>query len=136
MENSGPRPGQTGHCKGETYRVGFPRSDPHVTVGAVTVRPTLALGSWVALQQTGDSTAMLMGDLVLLPAGVGRVMDALQGGGVTQTALHNHLTGESPHVVYLHIEARGHPEALARAVHTALTHTRTPLEDCAPLSTR
>ena len=46
-------------------------------------------------------------------------MDALQGGGVTQTALHNHLAGESPHVVYLHIEARGHPEALARAVHTA-----------------
>src|SRR6266576_4477516 len=64
MENSGPRR-QTGHCKGETYRVGFPRSDPHVTVGAVTVRPTLALCSWVALKQPGDSTAMLMGDVVL-----------------------------------------------------------------------
>ena len=72
--------GRPGTVQGETYRVGFPRSDPHVTVGAVTVRPTLALGSWVALQQTGDSTAMLMGDLVLFPAEVGRVMDALQGG--------------------------------------------------------
>ena len=60
--------GRPGTVQGETYRVGFPRSDPHVTVGAVTVRPTLALGSWVALQQTGDSTAMLMGELVLLPA--------------------------------------------------------------------
>lgn len=119
--------GRPGTLQGETYRVGFPRSDLHVTVGAVTVRPTLALGSWVALKQTGDSTAMLMGDLVLLPAEVGPVMDALQAGGVSQTALHNHLAGESPHVVYLHIEARGHPEALATAVHTALTHTRTPL---------
>jgi len=69
------------------------------------------LGSWVALQQTGDSTAMLMGDLVLLPAEVGRRCDA----------------DRIAHVVYLYIEARGHPEALATAVHTALTHTRTPL---------
>jgi hypothetical protein len=60
--------GRPGTVQGESYRVGSPRSDLHVTVGAVTVRPTLALGSWVALQQTGDSTAMLMGDLVLLPA--------------------------------------------------------------------
>ena len=119
--------GRPGTLQGETYRVGFPRNDLHVTVGAVTVRPTLALGSWVAFKQTPDSMMMLMGDLVLLPAEVGPVIDALQSGGVTQTALHNHLAGESPHVVYLHIEGRGHAEALATAVHTALTHTRTPL---------
>src|SRR5262249_25912487 len=119
--------GRPGTLQGQTYRVGFPRNDLHVTVGAVRVRPTLALGSWVAFTQTADSTAMLMGDLVLLPAEVGPVIDALQGGGVTQTALHNHLAGESPHVVYLHIGGRGRPEALAAAVHTALTHTRTPL---------
>ena len=34
---------------------------PNVTVGAVTVRPNLALGSWVAFKQTGDSTVMLIG---------------------------------------------------------------------------
>lgn len=119
--------GRSGTLQGQTYRVGFPRNDLHVTVGAVTVRPALALGSWVAFTKTGDSTAMLMGDLVLLPTEVGPVIDALQSGGVTQTALHNHLTGESPRVVYLHIDGRGQPEALATAVHTALTHTRTPL---------
>jgi len=42
------------------------RNDLHVTVGAVTVRPALALGSWVAFKQTDDTTAMLMGDLVLV----------------------------------------------------------------------
>lgn len=118
--------GRSGNLLGETYRIGFPRSDLHVTVGAVKVRPSLALGSWVALKQTDDSTAMLMGDLVLLPVEVGAVIDALQRGGIEQTALHNHLAGESPHLVYLHIVGRGRPVALATAVHEALGHTRTP----------
>jgi hypothetical protein len=98
--------GRSGNLQGETYRVGFPRSDLHVTVGAVTVRPSLVLGSWVAFKQTDDSTAMLMGDLVLLPIEATAVIDALQRAGIEQTALHNHLTSESPHVVYLHINGR------------------------------
>ena len=118
--------GRSGNLQGEAYRVGFPRNDLHVTVGAVTVRPSLALGSWVAFKQTGDSTAMLMGDLVLLPVEVGSVIDALQRGGIEQTALHNHLASESPHLVYLHIGGRGRPVALATAVHDALAFTRTP----------
>ena len=118
--------GRSGNLQGESYRIGFPRSDLHVTVGKVVVKPALALGSWVALKQTGDSTAMLMGDLVLLPSEVGPVVDALQRGGIEQTALHNHLVGESPHVVYLHIGGRGRPVALATAVHDALARTQTP----------
>lgn len=118
--------GRPGNLQGETYRIGFPRSDLHVTVGAVNVRPSLALGSWVAFKQTDDSTAMLMGDLVLLPVEVGAVIDALQRGGIEQTALHNHLASESPHLVYLHIGGRGRPVALATAVHEALGHTKTP----------
>ena len=118
--------GRSGNLQGETYRVGFPRSDLHVTVGAVKVRPSLALGSWVAFKETDDSTAMLMGDLVLLPVEVGSVIDALQRGGIEQTALHNHLANESPDLVYLHIGGRGRPVALAAAVHEALGHTGTP----------
>ena len=78
--------GRSGNLQGETYRVGFPRNDLHVTVDAVTVRPSLALGSWVAFKQTGDSTVMLMGDLVLLESEVAPVIDALQRGGIDQTA--------------------------------------------------
>ncbi len=118
--------GRSGNLQGETYRVGFPRSDLHVTVGAVKVRPSLALGSWVAFKQTSDSTVMLMGDLVLLPIEVTAVVDALQRGEIEQTALHNHLLSESPRVAYLHISGRGRPVALATAVHEALATTRTP----------
>jgi hypothetical protein len=118
--------GRSGNLQGETYRVGFPRNDLHVTVGLVTVRPTLALGSWVAFKQTDDTTAMLMGDLVLLESEVGPVIDALQRGGIEQTALHNHLINERPNVVYLHIGGRGRPVALATAIHEALGQTKTP----------
>jgi len=52
-----------GSVQNEVYRVGFPRTDLHVTIGTIAVKPALALGSWVAFQQTSDSTAMLMGDL-------------------------------------------------------------------------
>lgn len=118
--------GRPGSLQGETYRTGFPRSDLRVMVGRVAVKPTLALGSWVAFKQTSDSTAMLMGDLVLLEIEVGPVIDALQQGGIEQTALHNHLAHESPHVMYLHIGGRGRPVALATVVRDALAHTGTP----------
>lgn len=127
--------GRTGTLQGETYRVGFPRNDLHVTVGAVTVRPALALGSWVAFKQTPDSQAMLMGDLVLLESEVGPVLDALQQGGIEQTAVHNHLLGETPHVVYVHIHGHGRPAVLAATVRNALASTRTPPATTAPAAT-
>jgi Domain of Unknown Function (DUF1259) len=108
------------------YKVGIPRGDLHVTAGAVAVKPTLALGSWVAFKQVSDSETMLMGDLVLLESEVGPVLGKLQEGGIEQTALHNHLLHESPRVMYMHIAGRGTPARLAAAVHAALALTGTP----------
>ena len=107
------------------YKFGLPRGDLHVSVSGVTVKPALALGSWVALKQVSDSEAMLMGDLVLLESEVGPVLAKLQEGGIEQTALHNHLLHESPHVLYMHIAGRGAPARLASAVHAALALTGT-----------
>src|SRR5206468_12506205 len=118
--------GRSGTLQSDVYRVGFPRADLQIRVGSVSVKPSLALGSWIALKQTGDSTAMLMGDLVLLEAEVSPVINALQTGGIGQTALHSHLRPESPHVVYLHIMGRGGAVALATTLHTALARTGTP----------
>src|SRR5207244_3287478 len=74
-----------------------------------------------------DTQAMLMGDLVLLEAEVGPVLAKLQEGGIEQTALHNHLLHESPHVMYMHIGGHGTPAKLAAAVHAGLALTGTPL---------
>ncbi len=58
---------------GGVYRVGLPRTDLHVTLDGVQIKPTLALGSWLAFQTMGDQ-AMVMGDLVLTEAEVSPVM--------------------------------------------------------------
>jgi hypothetical protein len=117
---------------GGVMKYGFPRSDLHVTAGGVEVKPALALGSWVAFEPVGGGRAMMMGDLVLTEGEVGPAMQALQQGGVEQSALHNHLLGESPLVMYMHVSAIGDPAVLARTVHSALATTHTPLEAPAP----
>ena len=112
---------------GDVRKYGFPRSDLHVTVEGVAIRPALALGSWVAFRLApGGHDAMAMGDLVLLESEVAPVMSKLQSLGLEQTALHNHLLRETPAVMYLHIEARGNPVRIAESVRAALALTGTP----------
>jgi hypothetical protein len=110
---------------GGVWNYRFPRRDLTVKVGEVTVMPGLALRSWIAFRRTGAG-AMMMGDLVLLESEVTPVISKLEELGVHVTALHNHLQGESPRVMYLHVNGRGDPVALGRAVHAALALTATP----------
>jgi len=110
---------------GDVHKYAFPRSDLHVRVGSVGIRPALALGGWVAFKGTGNK-AMAMGDLVLLQSEVTPVLTKLQQMGVSETALHNHLLDESPRLMYLHIQASGDPVKVAQALHAALALTRTP----------
>ena len=58
-------------------------------------------------------------------------MGTLQQNGVEQTALHNHLVRESPHVMYMHIRAIGNAVRIAKAVRAALEFTQTPLAPAA-----
>ena len=111
---------------GGVMRFGFPRGDLQVTVGDVQVLPALALGGWVAFQPDGNRATM-MGDLVLTPDELTSVVDRLQQGSVMVTAVHNHLLGESPRVLYAHIHGRGDRVKLAETVHAALALTKTPL---------
>jgi len=110
---------------GDVFKASLPRSDLKVTVRGVQLKPALALGSWVAFKKMGNS-AMVMGDLVLAEDEVGPVMMKLQQGGIEETALHNHVLGESPRVMYMHIGGHGDALKLAGAIHDALALTGTP----------
>jgi hypothetical protein len=112
---------------GDVYKVSFPRSDLAVTLDGVAIKPALALGSWAAFKDIGGGHVMTMGDLVLLDSEVSAVIDALQKGGVEQSALHNHLLGESPDVMYVHFMGHGDATKLASALHDALALTKTPM---------
>jgi hypothetical protein len=109
----------------DVYKVNMPRSDLKVTVQGTEVRPGLALGSWAAFRKFGDRS-LVMGDLVLTDSEVGPVMAKLQQGGIEQTALHNHLLNETPHVMYMHIMGYGDAAQLATTLREALALTGTP----------
>jgi hypothetical protein len=111
---------------GDVFKFSMPRSDLNVKIENVTVNPALALGSWVAFKNEGN-TSMLMGDLVLTLDEVNPVMQMLQQRGIEQTALHNHLLSESPRVMYMHISGRGDPVLMARVINDSLALTKTPI---------
>jgi hypothetical protein len=116
---------------GEVYRVGMPRTDLHVTLDSVELKPTLALGSWVAFEGSGTDT-MVMGDLVLTESEISPVMKQLLAGGIELTALHNHLLRAQPATFYMHVLGHGDPVKLATALHEGLALSKTPLVNTPP----
>jgi Domain of Unknown Function (DUF1259) len=119
--------GKSGQMQGgDVFRVGMPRTDLAVTVKGVAVKPGFALGSYAAFKQVGDQ-AMVMGDLVLLDREVPAVMSGLLSGGLEVTAVHNHLSEMSPHVMYVHYAGQGDAVQLAKALRQALSASGTPL---------
>src|SRR5712675_326358 len=111
---------------GGVYRVGLGRSDLKVTLDGVAIRPTLALGSYLAFQRMGGE-AMVMGDLVLLHEEVNPVMRKLIDGGIEITAVHNHLLRSTPATMYMHFSGHGDPVKLATALREALAASNTPM---------
>jgi hypothetical protein len=119
--------GRAGQKLGDVYRVGFPRTDLHVSVDGVAVKPGLALGSWAAFSGSEES-AMVVGDLVLLENELNPVMEKLRSSGFEISAIHNHLIEATPQVVYLHYMGHGPAPQLATALRAALAVSKTPLD--------
>jgi uncharacterized protein DUF1259 len=119
--------GRSGQKIGDVYKVGFPRTDLHVSVGGLAIKPGLALGSWAAFTGTDDN-AMVMGDLVLLEGELNPVMEKLHSAGFEISAVHNHLIDETPHVVYMHYMGHGTASQLAASLRAGLAVSKTPLD--------
>src|SRR6476659_8837693 len=101
----------------DVRRYGFPRSDLTVTLDGVTIKPSLALGGWIAFKPMHEG-AMVMGDLVLLETEINPVMAKLIENGVEITAVHNHVLRGNPATFYMHIGGQGDPVKLATAIRT------------------
>jgi len=123
--------GRASAVGGSVHRWGFPRSDLQVTLDGVTIRPTLALGGWIAFQPMGN-TAMAMGDLVLLQSEISPVMAKLLEGGLEVTAVHNHLLRSEPLTFYMHVGGHGDPVKMAETIREALAVSKTPLTPPTP----
>jgi hypothetical protein len=95
-------------------------------IDGVQIKPSLALGSWLAFKQAGEH-AMVMGDLVLTGDEVNPVSSKLEEGGIQVTALHHHLDNLEPDVLFMHVSGEGDPVELAQALHAGLALSKTPL---------
>jgi hypothetical protein len=118
---------------GGVYRVGLPRSDLHVTLDGVALKPGFALGGWLAFASMGRST-MVMGDLVLTESEIAPVIKKFESEGIKITALHNHLLRGQPATLYMHVLGEGDGVKLASALHDGLALSKTPLQAAAAAS--
>ena len=114
-----------GTLTGGYRRYNLPRRDITLRVGGVTVAPSLALGAWAGFGGTPTDAAM-MGDLVLTNAELKPVLAEFARQRLEVTAIHNHLTGEEPRIIYVHFHGQGRATDIASRLNHVLALTATP----------
>ena len=116
-----------GESEGGYFRVNLPRSDLHVRVGDDTLSPHFEFTSYVGFAPAG-SGVLAVGEVVLLQEEVPAVLAEARRQGVRVTAVHNHLIGETPRILYVHVMARGAPESVATKLRSLFAKSATPHE--------
>lgn len=91
-----------------------------VRLHGVPLPAALAYSSPINVAQVTPGRFVATGDFALLAGQVGPVTHALAAHGITTTALHSHLIGESPVLYYLHFWADGSPTAVLGGLRAAL----------------
>lgn len=110
---------------GGYVRYNLPRLDLTLHVNDLAVSPRLALGAWAGFAGTSRA-ALVMGDLVVTEAELLRVEAAIDSQQLSITAVHNHLVGETPRIMYVHFHGAGPAVELARRLDRVLSRTTMP----------
>ena len=118
--------GRTGETEDGYYRVTFPRRDLTVRIGDHTLEPAFELTTYFAFVPTRAGQALCMGELVLLQDEVNGVLEEARRQGVEIPALHNHLIGEEPRILYVHVMASGPASTLGARLRALVARTATP----------
>lgn len=96
----------------------FPRAHAIQTHGK-ELAPAMGMSTAINIQAAADGVAAA-GDFVLKESEVQAVLRTLREGGISVTAVHNHLQDENPRTVFVHFWAEGPAEAVATALKKAL----------------
>jgi len=120
--------GQDGESHDGYFRINLPRSDLRVRIGSAALEPPFEFTSYVGFVPVGRKDVLAMGEYVLRDDEVASVMSELHRQGIRTPALHNHLIGESPRVMYIHVMARGPAESVASKLKAAFQESATPLK--------
>ena len=83
------------------------------------VAKEMGVNTWAAFAGADDN-AVVDGDFVVLETELQGVLKALRKADIAIVAIHHHMTGETPRLLFLHYWGRGRADALARGVKSAL----------------
>lgn len=108
--------GQKGEMKNGVYKITIGRT---TNFNGLEIGNTMGVNTWAAFAGS-DSEAVVDGDFAMLESEVQSVMKALRSAGINIVALHNHMMGESPKIMFLHFWGIGSTADLAKGVKAAL----------------
>ena len=86
----------------------------------------MGVNTWAAFAGTDDN-AIVDGDFAMTEDELQPVLKSLRKAGINIVAIHNHMTHETPRIMFLHYWGRGKAVDLARAVKSAVDLTATEL---------
>ena len=111
--------GATGDQNGQVYKYTLGRNDLNVKEMGAVINARMGLNSWAAFYGS-DEKAVIAGDIAMQEGELTSVLKALRANGLQVVAIHHHMTGTRPMIVFLHYWGKGDPFALAKGFKAAL----------------
>jgi hypothetical protein len=111
--------GVSGDYKDGVYKATFGRA---TRMHGLEAGNTMGVNTWAAFAGSDDQ-AVCDGDFAMLEAELQPVLKALRGAKINVVAIHQHMTGEEPRVMFLHYWGVGRSADLAKGLRAALDVT-------------
>ena len=111
--------GHEGEQNGLVYKITVGRDDLNLREMGATINARMGLNTWAAFVGT-DEHAAVAGDVAMLQQEVTPVLKTLRSHGIEVVAIHHHMIGSQPTVIFLHYWGQGPVEKLAAAFKATL----------------
>jgi len=111
--------GHAGEKAGTAIKFTIGRPDIQMREMGALINARMGLNTWAAFVGTNDD-AMVAGDVAMLEGEVTRVLKALRAHNLSVVAMHHHMIGARPVVIFLHYWGRGQARGLAAGFRAAL----------------
>jgi len=114
--------GHEGEQTGDVYKITVGRDDLKLTEMGAVINARMGLNTWASFVGN-DQSAAVAGDVAMTEDQVTRVLKTLRKHGINVVAIHHHMTGTRPTIIFLHYWGKGPAEKLAMAFKAALDQT-------------
>jgi len=111
--------GTEGEQNGAVYKITIGRSDLSLKEMGATINSRMGLNTWAAFYGN-DSDSVVAGDIAMVESEVNPVLKALRSNGIDVVAMHHHMIGTQPTIIFLHYWGKGDAQKLARGVRAAV----------------